>query len=87
MTTTIELIKELMQAHNGHANEGASTFSEAAQRLRELDKPDCVWTPLPFGHGVIVYSPECCPMDSAMDLPMKLTKFCHLCGGAVKEST
>lgn len=37
MTTTQELIEQLMQAHNGHADEGASTFSEAAQRLRELE--------------------------------------------------
>ena len=37
MTTTAQLIKELMQAHNGHGCESESTFSEAAQRLRELE--------------------------------------------------
>jgi hypothetical protein len=36
-TSTKDLIAELMQAHKGHADEGVSTFSEAAQRLRELD--------------------------------------------------
>jgi hypothetical protein len=38
MTDTPKLIKELRQAHTGHADEGASTFSEAADLLEELQR-------------------------------------------------
>lgn len=36
MTPTPDLIKELIQSHNGHSDEGESTFSESAKRLQEF---------------------------------------------------
>jgi hypothetical protein len=38
MTDAPELIKELRQAHAGHADEASSTFSEAADLLEELQR-------------------------------------------------
>ena len=35
MKTAIELAKELMIVHNGHADEGPSTMSDAAAMLRQ----------------------------------------------------
>ena len=96
MTTTIELIRVLkLQASDdiasGHVKD-AALMKEAAQRLRELDKPDCVWVKLPCGrdssgNDINSYDPSCIVVYTDEPLPMKLSKFCHLCGGAVKEST
>ena len=96
MTTTIEHAEKLeVQAvyvrASGHMR-AAQYMDEAAQRLRELDKPDCVWVKLPCGrdssgNDINSYDPSCIVVYTDEPLPMKLSKFCHLCGGAVKEST
>ena len=74
--STKDLIKELMLAHNGHADEGLSTFSEAAQRLRELDKPDCEW--LNEYTAADRYTIGC---NKVKNMPWSL--YCPNCGGAV----
>lgn len=77
MTTTIELIKELEA-------EGATTLVwEAAQRLRELDKPDCVWTATKVAE-LDCFKPACTNAVMYFDLEKK--HFCPNCGGAVKET-
>jgi hypothetical protein len=68
----------------------AGQLDVIAQRLRELDKPDCVWVKLPCGRdssgkGINSYAPSCITVYTDEPLPMKLSKFCHLCGGAVKD--
>jgi hypothetical protein len=79
-TSTKELIAELMQAHKGHADEGASTFSEAAQRLRELDKPDCAWKN--DDKRVDSYITGCNKRQN-----VRWSPYCFNCGGAVKGAT
>lgn len=79
-TSTKELIAELMQCHNGHTDEGESTFSEAAQRLRELDKPDCVWKSI-YEDGEQYYESPCNIYAAHSVLP----RYCHYCGGSVRR--
>lgn len=55
-------------------------------------KPDCVWVKLPCGrdskgNDINSYEPSCIIVHTDEPLPMKLTKFCHLCSRKVKEST
>jgi hypothetical protein len=65
------------------------TLMQAAQRLRELDKPDCVWTPLitTVETNVNFYKQRCVTNIMVREMPTKLTSFCPNCGGAVKEAT
>jgi hypothetical protein len=87
--TTQELINELMQVHNGHADEGTSTFSEAAQRLRELDE-QVKQQINDYGRGMAIADlarkSDCiytlCADDS--DTPQTLESGC---GGAVKSGS
>lgn len=87
MTTTIELIGKAKKLATetwingeGLGGEVSETFTNLAQRLRELNKPDCVHTHDGEGNdntacGHFIY------MGSTG------AKFCENCGGAVKEST
>lgn len=65
----------------------AILISEAAQRPRELDKPDCVWT---FDEDQGMYGTGCGESWMFSEEPRLAehsVKFCPFCGGAVKEST
>lgn len=95
-TSTIEMIDWLDKcastAQFANSVVIAETYRQIAQRLRELDKPDCVWVKLPCGrdssgNDISSYDPSCIVVYTDDPLPMKLSKFCHLCGGKVKEST
>lgn len=44
MTSTTDLIKELLHVHNGHSDEGESTFSESAKRLEEFMLSELIYT-------------------------------------------
>jgi hypothetical protein len=83
MTTTIEHAEKLevqaVYVRAGGYMKAARYMDEAAQRLRELDKPDCVWAHDGFGSsdtscGTWVYN-----------LTPSSAKFCPNCGGAVKS--
>lgn len=54
----------------------------AAQRLRELDKPDCVWTSTKVAE-IDCFQPACTKSVMYFDLEKK--QFCPNCGGAVKS--
>lgn len=60
-------------------------LTNLAQRLRELDKPDCTWT---YDDEQFMYDTGC---DNAWSFAEGLTlaenaiKYCPFCGGAVKD--
>lgn len=77
-TSTKDLIEDLTRLGNAWRN---PRLSLAAQRLRELDKPDCVWANDGFGSsdtgcGTWVHN-----------LISPTSTYCPNCGGAVKEAT
>lgn len=97
MTTTIELIEELTH-ESIHIRDGqcddefhSALLTKAAKRLRELDKPDCVFTMCADD------SPTPNTLESSCDGAVlwymgnpgenKLPNFCWHCGGAVKVGT
>lgn len=91
MTTTIELIEEStehsMRFKRSGNNKLARFCDETAQRLRELDKPDCVWT---FDEDQGMYDTGCGESWMFAEEPRiaeHSVKFCPFCSGAVKEST
>jgi hypothetical protein len=93
-TSTKELIqrleheaKVLRGAMPHGANEWADNCEAVSQRLRELDKPDCVWTPLitTVETNVNFYKQRCVTNIMVREMPTKLTPFCSNCGGAVKS--
>ena len=61
---------------------GVDRLFEAAQRLRELDKPDCVWTSTKVAE-IDCFQPACTKSVMYFDLEKK--QFCPNCGGAVKS--
>lgn len=84
-TTTIELIKKasvLAKMHQGQMNED---LREIAQRLRDLDKPDCVWTFDEDGD----FATQCGHLFFFDEGGIKENdcKFCQYCGGAVKDKS
>ena len=86
MTTTIELIERRLSVAESRIGEGKELFLETAQRLRELDKPDCVWTNSDSDEE---FETQCGNAFTFIDGGIKENdcKFCQYCGGAVKEST
>jgi hypothetical protein len=64
-----------------------SRFRDSAQRLRELDKPDCVWKLDSVGANT--YESSCGRLWSFEDggIEDNCVAFCHCCGGAVKGAT
>ena len=76
MTTTIELTRYLDKAGYRLRDD---KFTEAAQRLRELDKPDCVWTHDGYGN-----SDTGCGGFFSNIMPSGV-KFCTNCGGVVNR--
>ena len=103
MTTSTKELKQVIAKEKTNAElaiwlDGLSTgdmvyyteypnFHEAAQRLRKLDKPDCVWTPLitTVETNVNFYKQPCVTNIMVREMPTKLTSFCPNCGGAVKS--
>lgn len=97
MTTTIEIAAQLEAIYKsddwatGLCTEEAFTIDKAAKRLRELDKPDCIFTMCADD------SPTPQTLQSGCDGAVlwymgnpgenKLPNFCWHCSGAVKEST
>jgi hypothetical protein len=97
MTTTQELIKkadhlavETWVNGEGLGGEVSETFTNLAKRLQELDKPYCVYTLCADD------SPTPQTLESACGGAMwylgddgkgAYPKFCHHCGGVVKEAT
>ena len=61
-------------------------FRAAAQRLRELDKPDCVWT---NGDSDEEFETQCGNAFTFIDggISDNNCKFCQYCGGAVKDAS
>ena len=85
MTTTAELIEELTH-ESIHIRDGqgddeydSALLTKAAQRLRELDKPDCVW------HKVGETFDTACNARYR-DGAYSTWKTCPNCGGSVKAS-
>lgn len=95
MATTIELIDWLEKQElairgacaSGTTNQWADKTKEVAQRLRELDKPDCVWTQKEAFALWKYYHPSCILMADSSALPTKKNRYCQYCGGAVKDAT
>jgi hypothetical protein len=90
-TSTKELIerlehdaKALRGAMPHDANEWADNCEAVAQRLRELDKPECIWT---NGEADEVFETQCGNTFTFIDGGIKENdcKFCQYCGGAVKS--
>jgi hypothetical protein len=90
MTATHELIRVLrLQASDDKASgnfKDAALMKEAARRLRELDKPDCVWVNADSDEE---FETQCGNAFTFIDGGIKENdcKFCQYCGGAVKEAT
>jgi hypothetical protein len=89
ITSTKELIEQINieanYAYRATDKTGGilyQTLNQAAQRLRELDKPDCVWK-ITYEDGEQYYESPC---DNMLQTG-GLTSYCSNCGGAVKEST
>ena len=82
MTTTIELIERQLAVAESRIGEGKELFLETAQRLRELDKPDCVWTATKVAE-LDCFKPACTNAVMYFDLEKK--HYCPKCGGAIKE--
>ena len=88
MTPTHELIRVLkLQASDDIASgnfKDAALMKEAANRLRELDKPGCVWKEYEDGS----FETQCGNYFHFDEGNIKENdcKFCQYCGGAVKES-
>lgn len=86
MTTTQELIKKLLALESILPAKGRATCGEAVDRLRELDKPDCVWT---FDADQGMYDTGCgeawCFEEGGT--AENKVKFCPFCQGAVREAT
>lgn len=84
MTTTIELIDWLNVESKLASGDGspiaASRLRDSAQRLRELDKPDCAWTCTP--NTSTPYKASCGGQRF-----ISWSKYCPNCGGAVKGAT
>lgn len=93
MTTTIEysqMLDEIAKSADWHESLDSvsiSRINQAAQRLRELDKPDCVWT---FDEDQGMYDTGCGESWMFSEEPRLAehsVKFCPFCAGKVKEST
>lgn len=92
MTTTIELIAQLeLDAKFIPQLIGSSRlqnlFNASAQRLRELDKPDCAWT---FDEDQGMYDTGCggaWVFPELSKLAEHDVKFCPYCGGSVKDAS
>jgi hypothetical protein len=98
MPTTIEMIERLEHEAKSlraamptsQTNDWADNNEAVAQRLRALDKPDCIFTMCEDD------SPTPNTLESGCDGAVlwymgnpgenKLPKFCWHCGGAVKEA-
>lgn len=83
MTTTIELCFYLDKKGVLLRD---TKLTEASTRLRELDKPDCVWT---YDMDQSMYDTSCGEawrFDEGF-LKDHSIKFCPFCAGQVKEST
>lgn len=85
-TTTQELIEQINieanYAHRATDKTGGilyQTLMQAAQRLRELDKPDCGWTCTP--NISTPYKASCSGQQF-----ISWSKYCPNCGGAVFDS-
>lgn len=82
MTTTVELIDWLNVESKLASGDGspiaASRLRDSAQRLRELDKPDCVWTN--DDKRVDSYITGCNKREN-----VRWSPYCFNCGGAVKD--
>lgn len=85
MTTTIEITKKLERLAIQLQDGENALLKLAAQRLRELDKPDCVWTQKEAFAGWKYYHPSCILMADSGALPTKKNRYCQYCGSAVKE--
>jgi hypothetical protein len=79
MTTTIELIERQLAVAESRIGEGKELFLETAQRLRELDKPDCGWQ---YVGGNTNYIMGCNKRANGV-----WSLYCPNCGGAVKDAT
>ncbi len=85
MTTTIEIsqmLDEIAKSADWHENldtVSIARINQAAQRLRELDKPDCVW------HKVGETFDTACNARYR-DGAYSTWKTCPNCGGSVKAS-
>lgn len=95
MTTTIEHAEKLERLALHLPDAANVACKKAAQRLRELDKPDCVWHKYlfrrePDGKETFAYAAPCFPRyEASHEQTVHMTKsnYCPNCGGAVKEST
>lgn len=85
-TTNIlaDVIEKLSQRHYPKNSRGVLLM--VAQRLRELDKPDCGWT---NGDSDEDFETQCGNTFTFIDGGIKENdcKFCQYCGGAIKEFT
>lgn len=90
MTATKELIDwldiESKLAKKDDSPVASAYLRDAAQRLRELSKPDCVWT---FDADQGMYDAGCgeawCFEEGGT--AENKVKFCPFCQGAVREAT
>ena len=87
-TSTKELLEQSTvlagALRKAHLNVPAQALENAAQRLRDLDKPDCVWT---NGDSDEEFETSCGHAFTFIDggISDNNCNFCQYCGGSVKS--
>lgn len=74
----MQLAEELMQVHNGHSDEGPTTFSEAATELRNLQSQrDELLETIKYAYNYAVDHDDRYPFDWAL--------YCEMLYMAIKK--